>query len=308
MKRVEHKLKIGALALLVGTAAFTVGCSHSMGSSSSNGNNSNPNYNGNLVASTTGASSPTQTVLQGTGGAQAIITLTNKSALDQYTGWITNTPSDERVGVNLVKLATLKTGDIEFGGAVSIAFTDNGNTYIDTFSSHLQGGPNTIGSDVENNQYNLVSTSYSGLTNPSGQPYAPGYHGFFEGTTYCDGVPMAPGQYCPGQMFGGAVVLVIDQMQFSADGEGAGMGSGSVWFYNYQAGYGTGPIPGTSCWFITDGPYQCGSFFNNTSSINTLSSLNPTPTHLGNGSYITYTELGTFTGLNLGAAFNGQLQ
>ena len=305
MKRLDRKATMSLLTILLVASAFTVGCSKSMGSSNNNNGNSN-----NLVLSTTGAASPTQTVLNGTGGSQAPLTLTSKSALDSYTGWVTNSPSNESIAVNLQELATRSNGaggtDYEFGGAVSIAFTDSGSTYIDTFSSHLQGAPNTVNSDVQNNEYNLVSTQYPGIVQTA--TYSPGYHGFFQGTTYCDGYPMAPGQYCPGQVFGGSVILVLNQMGFNADGEGATTGSGSIWFYNFTAGNGTGPIPGTSCWFITLGPYQCGSFFNGGDSIQTKSSLNPTVTYLPNSSTITYTELGTFTGLDLNGAFNNQLQ
>ncbi len=297
MKRLDRKTTISLLTLLLVASAFTVGCSKGMGSS-----NNNNSGNNNPVLSITGSVSPIQTVLNGTGGSQASLTLINKSALDSYTGWITNSPTNESVAINLQELATRSNGaggtDYEFGGAVSVAFTDSGNTYIDTFSSHLQGAPNTVDSDVQNNEYNLVSTQYPDIVKTA--PYSPGYHGFFQGATYCDGYPMSPGQYCPGQVFGGSVILVLNQMSFNADGEGATTGSGSIWFYNFTAGNGTGPIPGTSCWFITLGPYQCGSFFSG-GSIQTKSSLIP-----ANGA--AYTELGTFTGLDLNGAFNNQLQ
>lgn len=296
---------------IFGLAAFTTACSKSIGSANTNNNNNG----GTTPITPSNVQTPTQTVLDGTGGGQAALTLTSKSALDTYAGWVTNSPSNEAIGVNLVRLATRDNGaggyDYEFGGAVSISFTDGYNTYIDTFSSHLQGDPNTISSDVQNNEQNLVSLQYPGQ---GGQP---AYHGFFQGTTYCiingSSFPLSPGQPCinpytgqVGTTFGGAVILVLNHMGFNADGEGATTASGSIWFYNFEATTGAG-VPGTNCWFVTNGPFQCGSFFNGSNYIQTKSSLNPTVTHLGNGSYITYTELGTFTNLNLNQALNGQL-
>ncbi len=311
-------VRFAVVALAIASlAAFTTACSKGVGSS----NNSNSNNNGNTgssgtVVSTTGAQSPTQTVLKGTGGGQAPLTFTSQTALDQYAGWSPNSPMNGAIGVNLVKLATLSNGaggyDYEFGGAVTIAFTDGANTYYDTFSSHLQGGPNTVNSDVQNNRYNLISVLYPASGSYPGK--LPAYHGFFQGTTYCImgngsySYALSPGETCYGETFGGAVILVMNQMGFNADGEGPTTASGSVWFYNFTTGYGAAPLPGTSCWFITLGPYQCGSFFNGGDSIQTKSSLYPTVTTPASEPPITYTELGTFTGLNLNEALNGQLQ
>ncbi len=315
-------LKLAGFAVvalaIASLAAFTTACSKSVGGA----NNSNNNGAADPTSPTsTTVVVPTQTVLDGTGGAQAPLTLNSLTALNEYLvgGSAANLDAvSAAVGVNLVKLATLSNGaggyDYEFGGAVTIAFTGidgGGPTYVEDYNSHMQGNPNTVNSDVQNNEYNLVSVQYPASGSYPGQ--LPAYHGFFQSLTYCimgngsSTYALSPGQPCDGEMVGSAVILVMDQMGFNADGEGATTASGSVWFYNFTTGNGAAPLPDTSCWFSTLVPYQCGSFFNGGDSIQTKSSLYPTVTYLPDGSTVTYTELGTFTGMNLNEALNGQL-
>lgn len=225
------------------------------------------------------------------GGATATLTLSSKSALDQYVGWTTNSPSEFKVVVNLKKYATFaKSGggfDYGFGGYVTIQFKDGSANYSDVFSSMWNGGYpyyNTVRSNEENHKYNLLSSDYPG------QNGAMAYHGFFEDARVPRLVPPMYGA----PIFGGAVVLVIDSMNDLGDGQGPTSANGSVWFKNYFAQYPMGPLPYTSCWFITAGPYDCRAW-PSSNGVNTKAALNP-----NNG----YVRLGRFTNLNLKAAFN----
>ncbi len=282
------RTSIYALTLTL-VAVFAAGC----GSNSSGG--------GSNSASGYPVPVPTTTPSPGSGtgsGASALVAITSQSNFDNYLGWTANAPTNIQVTVNMNKIATYSSStggtDTSFGGEVSISFKDaTGRSYTDSFSSLLQSGPNTVSSEAQNNQYNLLTASYpenNGL---------PGYHGFFQGTTYCGGYPLPPGTVCAGQIFGGAVILVIKSFGFSADGSGATTGSGSVWFKNFVGSVPMGPLPGTNCWFVSAGPYQCREWLSG-SGVNTKSSIYPN----GSGGY---QELGTFTGLSLSGAFNGQL-
>lgn len=234
------------------------------------------------------------------GSVNANVTIVSQAAFDNYIGWTSNTPTNVKVTLNLTKIANYaKTGggtDYGYGGTVTISFKDaSGNSYSDSFTSMLQSGPNTVSTESQNNQYNLLSTDYpetNGL---------PGYHGFFQGTTYCNGQAWPAGSVCYGQIFGGAVIIVLDSLGFNADGSGPTTGSGSIWYKNFVGtGPINGPVPGTSCWFISAGPYQCREWLSG-SGVATKRSIYPD----GTGGY---QKLGDFTGLDLTAAFNGQLK
>ncbi len=86
----------------------------------------------------------------------------------------------------------------------------------------------------------------------------------------------------------GAVIVTIEDYKIQADAQGPGTASGSVWYRNFQPAY---PLQGPErkCWFITAGPYQCGS------SISSKTTLTP-----DNG----YRKLGTFQNLSISAAFH----
>ncbi|MNT56808.1 hypothetical protein D3C72_1941410 [compost metagenome] len=85
----------------------------------------------------------------------------------------------------------------------------------------------------------------------------------------------------------GAVVLVIDNVVNSGDGQGASYVTGSVYYRNFAYTYGTQSTY-RKCWFIYEGPFNCRS-----SSVINKNSTIPTG----------FTKLGTFTGLNVAASF-----
>jgi hypothetical protein len=104
------------------------------------------------------------------------------------------------------------------------------------------------------------------------------FHGFFED-------------------FLGGLIVVIDPSAGSSglgDGSGGGSISGSIWFKNFPATY--APHPPTYCWFVSLGPYDCRSWPDG-DVVLTYAGITP-----NNG----YTELGTFSDLDISQAFNGQ--
>lgn len=234
------------------------------------------------------------------GGEVIDLTITSKGALDAYVGgWTTNNPTEVKLIVNLTKQAeyTKSNGGVDygFGGYVSIQFKDGSSTYKDSFSSLWLGESNCgwlgdcnkSGGNAENHKYNLLSVDYPETVGSLG------FHGFFEDVRAQRLMAPLYGQ----TIFGGALILVIDSMNDAGDGQGPTSANGSVWFKNYTARYPQGPLPLTNCWFISDGPYDCRSWPSN-GGVNTKLSIYPT-----NG----YTKLGTFTGLDIQAAFNNEI-
>jgi hypothetical protein len=94
----------------------------------------------------------------------------------------------------------------------------------------------------------------------------------------------------------GAIVVVIDGVTDLGDGGTADQtATGSVWFKNF--GYTYAPRPPAWCWFVSLGPYDCRAWKDG-NGVATTRSVNP-----DNG----YKKLGTFSGLDLNGAFNGDL-
>jgi hypothetical protein len=286
------RTSIYAFALTL-ASVFAVGC----GSNSSGGGSTLAGYGVPTPVPTTTPTSNAGSSISAT-GASATLNITSEAAFDDYLGKVVNTPTNIKITINMNKVATYSSStggtDTSFGGRVTISFSDaSGTNYADSFSSMLQSGPNTVSSQAQNNQYNLLTTGYPEMNG------LPGYHGFFQGTTYCGGYPLSPGTVCGGQLFGGAVILVIDSLGFNADGSGPSTGSGSIWYKNIVGSFPMGPMPGTNCWFVSAGPYQCREWTSG-SGVATKRSIYPD----GSGGY---QKLGTFNGLNLKAAFGGSI-
>lgn len=95
--------------------------------------------------------------------------------------------------------------------------------------------------------------------------------------------------------FMGGLVVVIDQIVDLGDGQGPQDSvGGSVWFKNFGLTY--APHPPTYCWFVSIGPYDCRPWPKD-KGMDSASTKDP-----GAG----YEKLGTFSGLSVKAAFNGQ--
>jgi hypothetical protein len=288
--------KIYSLLLVLALAG--AGCGDkggSIGSPATGGTNYNPSNPGGVPPIT----DPDPGLDPDTGGATVALSITSKTALDQFTGWTTNLPTETKVVVTLNKYATFSksTGgyDYGFGGYVSVKFKDGSNSYTDTFSSKwlgdgncgIYGDCNTVDNNTQNHKYNLLTTDYPEMRGNVG------YHGFFEDTRVPRLVPPTP--YQP--LFGGAVILVIDSTNDSGDGQGPTSANGSIWFKNYVGNYPMGPLPYTNCWFISSGPYDCRAWKSN-GKVNTKASIYP-----DNG----YVKLGSFINLDIKKAFNDQI-
>jgi hypothetical protein len=92
----------------------------------------------------------------------------------------------------------------------------------------------------------------------------------------------------------GAVILVLDKTDAgTGDGLTSGTYSGSVWYKTFYNPAGASQSS-SACWFITAGPFDCQTFLVN-GKVQTTSAVYPSDG---------YQRLGTFTGLNVKAAFN----
>lgn len=105
------------------------------------------------------------------------------------------------------------------------------------------------------------------------------WHGFFE------------------DFYGGLIVVIDDGVADLGDGSDPVLDkvSGSVWFKNTAFTY--APHPPAWCWFVSLGPYDCRSWKSG-NGVNTTAAVEP------NAGYV---KLGTFTDLDVKAAFNNQL-
>ncbi len=98
----------------------------------------------------------------------------------------------------------------------------------------------------------------------------------------------------------GAIVLIVDSLQSQGDGK-PGLASGSVWFQNFNTAspnFGVqGPLK--MCWEISLGPFDCRTFL-----VNNQVQMTSTyyPTNKGPNASANYTELGTFSGIDLTTA------
>jgi hypothetical protein len=180
-------------------------------------------------------------------------------AFNTYSGQALNNPSNIKLNVNLYDA-----GEGHFAGALKIAYDDVGK--------HHEGYMMTAAGK------NQSFSSY-GTAGNVGKYYAE-YNTWFQNNKYFSGYF---------QDTAGALVLVIDSVVDQGDGQGSSLVSGSIWFKNFTQAFPTQGIE-RYCWFITLGPYQCGS-----STINDKSSPYPRDG---------YRRLGTFSQLERTKAFN----
>jgi hypothetical protein len=210
----------------------------------------------------------------GSGGSGSSSTATNEAvfspvSFSEMNSYVAirplNAPSDYKVVVDLQADA-----EGRYYGSVRIKYKDNGNQYEGVFNS---GSGINSKLPYSNSNY-LKEYVYNVWFDLNNQRV---FSGFFQD------------QY-------GSVVLVIDGSSAVNQGDGQGgerLLSGQIWYKNFpytQAVQG----PERKCWYITLGPYQCGSspvFYKN--------ALTPSDT---------YRKLGTFTGLSKNKAFKAYQQ
>jgi hypothetical protein len=307
MKTINAKRDIlGVLTFtLIGLMAVLAGCSNDSFSSAATAATGVVLPTGSptpTTGCTTTSTASTAYLPYVTGGSTVTLNINSQEALDSYLGTATDAPTNIAININLEQTGQFDTGgsniNYGYGGIITIGYTDvitgEAIDYEDQFSSILQGGPNTITTQRQNDEYNLESTQFPGYPNGA-------FHGFYQGVTYCNGEPMAPGELCVGQIFGGAVIIVLNNTSGAVDSCGNPTASGSVWYKNFVGtGPEDGPLSGTSCWWLSAGPYQCREWLDG-SGVNSLVNLFPN----GTGGY---QELGTFSGVNFSQAFNGTWQ
>lgn len=249
MKNFNSKLMI----LLAGISLMAVGC----------GKSNQSTVDSSVVDSGGDTTTPTSPTTPGTGTGTTTGTNTvtfvpvSMAEMNTYVGTHPlNNPTNIQITV-----ATTNQGEARYGGYVKISYTDNGIRYNGVFESGTGKNPN-----------------YSSLKDNS--KYQAHYNYWF----------MLNGQKVFTGMFQdkyGAIVLTIDSVVNSGDGQGGSYVTGSVYYKNFAYSYAT-QSPYRKCWFIYEGPYDCRS-----STVINKNGIVPAG----------YTKLGTFSGLNVAQAF-----
>lgn len=191
--------------------------------------------------------------------------------LSRYAGEYRSNPRNAQINVNLVKR-----GD-GFGGRIQVAYYDE--SYSN--SGYLQGNKFHKGVFVNGddayfyNKSKTTSAKYNRWFNKDGKIV---FHGFF-------------------QDLNGPIILVIDDVESTGDGQAPSKASGSIWFKNFSQGPYTAPHSPTHCWLISLGPYDCRAWKSG-EGVDTTRAIYPDQG---------YEKLGTFSGLDIKKAFNTDL-
>lgn len=209
-------------------------------------------------------------------GATTALTISGSSSsarnylLSQYAGHSINSPQNVRVNMNFKKIGS------QWGGVVTISYTDT--------DGYHEGYFTTGGSDAE--------VSFNVWYRNDGTPV---FHAVLEDECYSSAY-----QTC------GGLVIVLDNYLDLGDGGTPNAVGGSIWYKNFTTTY--APHPPTRCWFVglknnNPTPYDCRPWPRDDDNPllrnNTYASVNPT-------SDSGYVQLGTFSGLDLSQAFNGE--
>ena len=157
-----------------------------------------------------------------------------------------------------------------YGGRITLGYYD-GSTYHE-------------GVFVNGDEYVFWSTSlesaakYNVWFEKNGNEY---FHGFFQDRV-------------------GGFIIVIEGFESLGDGEPPINARGSLWFKNFslvQSPYVLEPfLPPTHCWLISTGPFDCRTWKSG-KGVETTALIHPIDG---------YKKLGTFSGLNINDAFNGE--
>ncbi|MGE5084781.1 MAG: hypothetical protein ACM3MG_00670 [Bacillota bacterium] len=169
-----------------------------------------------------------------------------------------NDPQNFKVKVQLQQVENGR-----YAGTVNISYTDTGYAYNGTFTAGA--GRNVSYSGLNDN--NALESEFNRWFTLNGQT---AFSGFFQDSY-------------------GAIVLVIDNVVNQGDAQGTGdVITGSIYYKNFAQSYAQ-QSPYRSCWYITNGPYNCRS----------TSVINKSSTVPSDG----YRKLGTFSGISRAASF-----
>ena len=199
-------------------------------------------------------------------------TPTSTSQLSDFAKWPLNNPTNIKIGVDLRDY-----GNSRYGGIMKISYTENGQNVEIRLAT---GGSNE--EVIHNTWFVFQGKSV--------------FHAFFE-----DDKPIWAD-------VSGGVILVIDNTNDLGDGASDASVSGSVWYANFQPSPAFGYVPPQAdkrCWFVSLGPYDCRAFLVGDTIVSTSRLTPETRTQSAEGSQVApYKRLGTFTNLNMNAAFN----
>lgn len=257
--------KIAVVAML---AVFVIGCAEEK-SSGPSGNAPIPGPYvppGSTVTDTIDSSfdygATTNFVIEGDSVSEKAVNLS------RYAGDYRSNPQDVKVNVNLVKRGN------GFGGRIQIAYYDEASGQYSGNKFHK--GVFVNGDDAYfYNKSKETSAKYNIWFQKNGKTV---FHGFF-------------------QDLNGPIIMVIDDVESTGDGQAPSKASGSIWYKNFSQGPYTAPHSPTHCWLISLGPYDCRAWKSG-EGVNTKAAVNPDQG---------YVKLGTFTGLDIKKAFNTDL-
>ena len=194
------------------------------------------------------------------------------STLGDFAKWPLNNPTNIKIGVDLHDY-----GNARYGGILKISYTENGQTVDIRLTT---GGSNE--EVIHNTWFTWQGKSV--------------FHAFFE-----DDKPIWAD-------VAGGVILVIDNSNDLGDGGSDALVSGSVYYANFAPASAYGyppPQADRRCWFVTLGPYDCRAFLVGDTIVSTSALYPESRTQSAGGSTVApYKKLGTFTNLNMNAAFN----
>ena len=169
-----------------------------------------------------------------------------------------NDPQNFKVKVQLQQVENGR-----YAGTVNISYTDTGYAYNGTFTAGA--GRNVSYKGLNDN--NALESEFNRWFTLGGKT---AFTGFFQDSY-------------------GAIVLVIDNVVNQGDGQGSSdVVTGSIYYKNFAQSYAQ-QSPYRSCWYITNGPYNCRS----------TTVINKSSTTPSDG----YRKLGTFSGISRAAAF-----
>lgn len=191
--------------------------------------------------------------------------------LAKYANGFRTNVSNIQINVNLVRR-----GD-GFGGRVAIAYTADSTDEFGNYQTGVRHEGVFVNGDssyFSNTNENDAARYNRWFQNEEGQPV---FHGFFQDQA-------------------GAIILVIDEVESAGDGAPPETASGTIWFKNFTIGALTNVHAPTHCWFISLGPYDCRAWKKG-QGVDTFAAVEPDSS---------YVKLGSFEGLKIEEAFNGE--
>lgn len=219
--------------------------------------------------------------------------LTSTGELQNWLGTSFYSATNAQLHLNLQSSGhTSPEGSITYKGSFSISYTKESSSGEKEYTEHIM----ETGDSLEETQYNYVYPDESG--NPAnGEPQKYVWKAFFQ------------------DEFGSLLVILtegekVDECSSSDNCEEEvffSLVNGAVYYRNWPANKGQGPLPPKKCWLVATGPYDCRTWKSG-SKIDLARAVEPDGTAARfdkRGTYIynEYVKLGTFKDLDAKVLF-----